>query len=445
MNPPAAPRRKTALLVEFAFVLSVIASMVYTVWFLNWQGYLPQPYFYGSQSLFTDWTASVYYSVNPGAYTQFYSVYPPLSFDFLRIFSIHSCYKYDDIFSSRDCDWIMRLTLCGFFLATIPCVYYSYRVIDRNTAWMRTIAICFGLPLVYAMERGNLIVPTFTVFVLGIGRVLRSARWRWFFLALAINFKPYLILSIFGQLLRRRWRWFEGCAVMGLLVYLVTYGLEGDGSPVQILTNISLFATTDARGLFERSVYASSYIPLLDLFKSHFPVMHFIGSEPIEVLEIVLPLMVNIGRLGVVLAFIGTFFRPAAVPLFRLAALGLAYVVTTQDPGGYAIVFLLFLVFMEPWRGAARITALILAYVLSLSFDFIVVKFTHEIILSYLTNRTVGYDLGATVGMLLRPALIIFLEYALVAATFVDLARAGKPARADPSGGAHLALMPVAP
>jgi hypothetical protein len=435
--------RRLSLFIEAAFVFMIVAGVVYTLWFLFFEGFLPQPYYYGSQSLLTDWTASVYYSVNPGAYTQFYSVYPPLSFDFLRILSIHSCYRYD-IFSSRDCDWLMKVTLCTSYLLTIPIVYRAYHVLDNRTAWMRTIAICFGLPLLYAMERGNLIVPCFMFFALGIGRVLRSARWRWFFLAIAINFKPYLILTIFGQLLRRRWRWFEGCVVFGLLVYLVTFAFEGAGNPVEILTNISLFVTTDARGLFERSVYASSYVPLLDLFKSHFPVMHFIGSMPIEVSEFVLPILVNAGRLGVVLCFAGTLFRPSAVPLYRLAALGLAYVLTTQDPGGYAALFLLFLVFMERWHGIPQIIALVLAYILSLSVDYIVVKFTHEIISSYLTNRTVGYDLGATVGMLIRPALIIFLEYALVAATFVDLARAGKATREKVNDGRGASLPPVA-
>ena len=417
-------RLTKAELFEFPFVVLVVSGIVYTVWFLVAKGYLPQPFFYGSQSLFTDWTASVYYAVNPGAYTAFYSVYPPLSFDFLRLFSIHSCYRYDDIFASRECDWLSTVTLLSFYAITFPIVYFSYRVTDKRTAVMRTVAICLGLPIVYALERGNLIGPCFVAFALGEGRLLKSARWKWVSLATAINFKPYLILSLAGPLLRRRWRWLEGCAVAGLAVYLVTYAFEGAGDPFTVLTNIGLFATSDPRGIFERSTYASSFIPLIDLLKSTFPVMFFVGSRPMEVLDWLLPLLINIGRLLVIASFTGSLIKPKAIPTHRLAALGIAYVITTQDPGGYAVLFLLFLVFMERWKGLFTITALVCAYSLSITADYIVVKFTHEIINSYLTNRVVGYDLGVTVGMLARPSLILLLEYALAAASLTDLHRA---------------------
>ena len=313
--------------------------------------------------------------------------------------------------------------MAAFYLATIPLVYGCYRIVNRRTAWMRTTAVCLGLPILFAIERGNLIVPCFTFFVLGHGRLVRSARWRWLWLAISINFKPYLILTIFGQLLRRRWRWFEGCCIVGLLVYLITYTLEGEGDPITVLTNISLFATSDPRGVFERATYASSYVPLMDMLPSNFPLMHFIGSRPIEILERLLPLMINGGTVGILCCFAGTLLRPSAVPMYRLAALGLSWVLTAQDPGGYAELFLLFLVFMEPWRGPGRIAALVFAYALSISFDVIVVKFAREVISSYLTNRVAGYDLGATIGMMARPAMLLFLEYALIATSLVDIYR----------------------
>lgn len=425
------PRKDRAvLLVELMFVVLVIASVIYTFVFLFWKGYLPHPYFYGSQSFFTDWTASAYYAVNPGAYTAFYSVYPPLSFVFLRIFSLHTCYRYD-IFLSRSCDWLSLVAMAGFYFATIPVVYKSYQIVDRQTAWMRTAGICLGLPILYAIERGNLIVPTFFFFALGHGRVLRSARLRWLCLAISINFKPYLITTIFGHLVKRRWRWFEGVAITGLLVYLVTFMLEGDGDPITVLTNISQFATSDPRGIFERATYASSYLPVRDLLPSHFPLMHFIGSQPIEILEWLLPLMINLGKLGVLATYVGALWRPKAVPVFRLAALGLCWVLTVQDPGGYAVVFLLFLVFMEPWRGVGCIIAIVCGYILSISWDYTVVLFAKEFIESYLTNQVVIFDLGATVGMMTRPALVIFIEYALIGTSLVSIFRA-TPSR--PSG-----------
>src|ERR1700678_341756 len=136
----SSPRRGPDYFIEVAFVIVVVASVISTFEFLFRKGYLPHPFFYGSQSFFTDWSASAYYAVNPGAYTAFYSVYPPLSFVFLRVFSLHACYLHD-IWLSRSCDWLSMVAMAGFYFATIPCVYKSYQIIDRRTAWMRTIGI----------------------------------------------------------------------------------------------------------------------------------------------------------------------------------------------------------------------------------------------------------------------------------------------------------------
>ncbi len=436
MPPSVAKSPRAALLWEAFFVLLIVLGVVHTVWFLIIQGYLPQPYFYGSQSLFTDWTVSAYFAVNKGAYTAFQSVYPPLSFVFLKIFSIGRCYKaYDDIFASRECDWMAPVMLGAFFVLNIYLVYKSYRINDPPTAWMRTIAICFGLPCFYALERGNLIIPTFTFFILGQSRVLKAAWMKWLSMAIAINFKPYLILAIVGYVFRRQWRWFEGCAIFGLIVYLVTYALNRDGDPIQVLTNISAFSTTDPKGIFQRAIYASGYRPIVDLLHSSFPLMHFMGSRPIEIMERALPLAINIGKLGIIVCFAGTMLRPGVVPVTRLAALGIAWVLTAEDPGGYAVLFFFYLVFMERWRGPLMIAALVITYISSISYDYIVLRISHEIILSRLTNRAVGYDLGVNVGELARPALTIIVEYALVVKSLVDIGRAlsaRSPATAPP-------------
>ena len=436
MPPKVAKGPRAALLWEAFFVLLIVLGVIHTAWFLIVQGYLPQPYFYGSQSLFTDWTVSAYFAVNKGAYTAFQSVYPPLSFVFLKIFSIGRCYKaYDDIFASRECDWMAPLVLGAFFVLNIYLVYKSYRINDPPTAWMRTIAICFGLPCFYALERGNLILPTFTFFILGQSRLLKSAWMKWLSMAIAINFKPYLILAIVGHIFRRQWRWFEGCAIFGLIVYLVTYALNRDGDPIQLLSNISAFSTTDPQGIFQRAIYASGYRPIVDLLHSSFPLMHFMGSRPIEIMERALPLAINVGKLGIIVCFAGTILRPGVVPVTRLAALGIAWVLTAEDPGGYAVLFFFYLVLMERWRGVLMITALVITYISSISYDYIVLRISHEIILSRLTNRAAGYDLGVNVGELARPALTIIIEYALVVKSLVDIGRAlaaRSPAPAPP-------------
>jgi hypothetical protein len=421
---PGRERLSAGFYIELALLLLVFSSLAYTAIFTGTHGYLPQPYYYGGQSLFTDWTVSAYFADNTGGtYTAFASVYPPLSFIFLKLFSVHSCYNHDDILSARDCDWMVPITLCAFFLVNIAIAYRAYAIRDNRTALIRTAAICLGLPSVYALERGNLIIPCFTVFMLGNSRVLRSARLKWICGALAINFKPYLILGLAGPLVRRRWRWVEGAGLAGLLVYLMTFAIYGDGNPFQVVGNIMAFATTDAHGLFERAIYASSYNPIVDLIHSNFPLMRFLGSRPVELLEWLLPLITNVGKLGTLTAFLVALMRPGVVPVPRLTALAIGWVLMSQDPGGYAELFYFFLVFMESWRGLFLIIGLVTTYVLSLSSDVILIKVAHEFITSYLTNQRTGYDLGVTLGELIRPALVILVQYSLVGASLADAIR----------------------
>ncbi|HEY2048283.1 MAG TPA: hypothetical protein VGH03_03015 [Caulobacteraceae bacterium] len=423
MSKESPAKSRWPIIIELGLLALIGAGLVNTAWFLYYQGYLPQPFFYGSQSLFTDWTVSAFFSHNPGTYTSFESVYPPLSFIFLKIFSISACYDQDDILSARDCDWMVPVTLLFFFFVNVVVAFYSYRAVDRRTAWMRTLAICFGLPSIYALERGNLIIPCMTFFMLGTGRALKSARVKWVCEAIAINFKPYLVLGLAGPLLRRKWRAVEGVALAGLLVYGATFAIFGEGDPMTVVSNILAFNTTDARGIFERAIYASSYKPIMDLIGSNFPLIHFLGSQPVETLEWVLPLLVNLGRGGIAFCFLVALIRPGRIPTHRLVALAIAWPLITQDPGGYAVVFFFFLVFMEPWRGGFRIAALVITYLASVPFDVIIMKFAHQLIDSYLTQREVGYDLGLNVGEVSRPALNLLIVYCLVCASLVDAAK----------------------
>ena len=53
----------------------------------------------------------------------------------------------------------------------------TYRISDARSALPRTIAMSLGLPMLYALERGNLLVPCFTCFALGYGDLIRRPRW----------------------------------------------------------------------------------------------------------------------------------------------------------------------------------------------------------------------------------------------------------------------------
>ena len=416
-------RGRWTLVIEAGFALLIVYSVWWNLKFLFTVGHLPPPYYRGLSDTLMDWFNVAFYAHNPGAYSAYLSVYPPIAFDFLRVTGLHSCYRFDSFFA-RDCDWLSKIWMILVWIIAGVVSFLIYRARDRRTALIRCIATVLGLPMLYALERGNLVIVTFVFFALGHGRLLKSAWMRWVGVAVAINFKPYLVLSVAPQLLKGRWRWLEGAAVATLVVYMISYALKGVGTPAEILTNTFAFTDVPVSYLFDWATYGATYELLIQLLKSQFPMMTFMGSSPMEFMEVLFPTMIHLGQLGVVAVFLGTLWRPGAVPTHRLAALSVAVVTTTINTGGYSQLFLLFLVFLEPWKGRGCILALIFAYLLSISVDLPLFNIAHEEENSWLTGRYVGVDLSVEFGEILRPAMVLFIQYGLCATSIADLWRA---------------------
>ena len=239
----ASAPRTTGYWVEALLAFAVALCLAYNIYHLIDAGYLPSPYFYEAQDTFMDWFNTAYWAHQPGAYDSWATIYPPLSFVVLKVLTNGACYAAAEGYTSRDCDWYGAVTLHIIYLVNVVLTARTFHKIDRRTAWPRTFAMCVGLPMTFGLERGNLILLCYTCVLLAYGPLVRSARLRWLFAGLAVNFKIYLIGPVFAQILKRRWRWFEGAFIATILVYLASYAIVGAGSPVEIYENIVRFTT----------------------------------------------------------------------------------------------------------------------------------------------------------------------------------------------------------
>jgi hypothetical protein len=411
--------------IEAAFLLAILISVVETIRYFLALGLLPQPYFIDANDTFMDWFNVAVWSHNPGAYDQYLSVYPPFVFVFMKLMTPWSCNIYDKLYS-RECDQAFPWEMGFFFIINAIFVYKSYLKNNRSTAWIRAGALIFGLPMLFGVERGQLAIPTFTVFVLGHGNLLKLARWKWLNIALAVNSKIYLILTLIPQFLRRRWVALEGCAIAISAIYLVSFCLEGEGSLQQIIRNITGFNDLSVIVQFQNAFYEPSYTGVVTALKSQFPFMFYLGSEPVDSMLFWFPAVTVAGQIGVFACFVMAAFRPFAAPVRRLTALSILLVITSSLAGGYTLIFVFFLVLFEPWRGPARITALVCVYLLSVSTDFPLVAIGHGEEQSYLSNRFVSWNVGVNLGELVRPGLVLLIEYALIAQTVWDVWKARK-------------------
>jgi hypothetical protein len=413
----------------------VVAGLSLAVWRLIQLGYLPQPFYYRVSASLMDLYAPALWAQHGDAYVRWRSVYPPLSFVYLNLASLSRCYANNELIG-RNCDWLARWALCAVFVANMALVYRNYRLSDPRTATPRTIAMGLGLPMLYALERGNLLIPCFTCFVLGYGDVVRCRWVRCLALAAAMNFKPYLVFVALPLVVKRRWAYLAWCAGLGGAIYLATALWYGSGWPLQIIPHASSYAVAPTKSYFSDLYFATSYWPLIRLLHAYPPGMRLASVPVSQAWSLGLTVLLRATQM-VALALVSVaLFRPQGVDVRRLGALVAVGAITAYTTGsaGYAQIFLLFLVFYEPWRGPTRITVLVAAYLLCIPIDFVILPVAHEQAYSWLGGRQVTADYGISVGQLARPALLLIVQSGLVVLNLQDiLGRGAVASEASPN------------
>jgi hypothetical protein len=415
---------------EYLLAFIIFVCLIYVLWWAWVFGYLPQPFFYQPDDTYMDWFNTAYWARQAGAYDSWLTIYPPISFVALRLMGLDRCYVDPNGPELRDCDWVGLVAIHVIFLLNIFLLARTYAKIDKKTALARSFALGAGLPMLYAVERGNLLILCFTCVVLGFGPLLKSARLRWLFVGLAVNFKVYLVAILAAQLIRRRWFWFEGAVVATVLVYAASYGIYGAGSPFEIYSNIVSFSSGYISAQVTDLWYSITYIPFISLLEGQsFPVTGIVGSARAEMGLLILPLLIKAGQLSIVFAAIAAWLRPEVVPVHRLSFLAVTLALISSEAGGYSQIIVIFFVFMERWKGVLRPSAIILAYILCIPSDIIIGSLPTAVMDSYLAGGRVEVKFGVGLGMFLRPGILILIGMALSAETiyrvYLDIGRQG--------------------
>lgn len=418
------PRNRRVLWLEYAFIPAIIAGMAYSAWFLFRYHYLPQPWFYEPWGTFMDWYSLSAWGHQPGAYDVAGTIYPPLSFVILRLFSKSHCYPSFENEWARDCDPVGIYALIGIVLVNAVLTFLTFRKHDRRTWIPRAFALSFGFPMIYAFERGNLLLFCYAAMILAFGPLLKSARLRWFFGGVALNFKIYLIGAIFAPLLRRRWTQTEGMLLFGAIVYVATWMILGEGSPRQIFHNVTSYVAGTGAGGFLDLWYASSFSPAVAMLKGEtLPITTVLDSHVIDILLPAVTVYWRGTQLLILVAAAAVWLRPEVVPTSRVVYLATALALSSSEAGGYTQMLLLLLVFLEPWRGSGRKTAIVLAYLMCVPGEFVVSAIPAMVRVSWLWNAgapvITEYGIGA--ASLLRLIGTYAMTICLICVTLRDV------------------------
>jgi hypothetical protein len=424
-----APRaRLVPLAAEVLLALGVLASFGWTLHFFFEFGYLPQPFVFDTNDTYMDWFNTAYWANNRGIYDVWRSIYPPLSFVFLDATSLPGCYLQSP-FYARDCDWLARSTIYAFYLIDVALAWVCFRRLDRGTAPMRIIAIALGLPMLFTVERGNLILVAFAFFMIAHGPVTSSKPWRWLAAAVTINFKPYLVLPVLAHAVKRDWRPLEIAGIATIALYLVTLALTGSGTPGELVSNTANWVVFQGAQVWNEVNYSTSYAPFMMFRTLDIPLLQFVPSRLVETIEFLVPIVIRSTQLVAVAALAAAWLQPKALPLHRISAILLGVYLVTQSPGGYTQLFLLFLVLMERWKGVGPIAAIVAAYLLALVGDWPLATVLDVTSNSWLGERTVTASFGLTAGHFIRPGLVVLIVWALSLDSIVQVVRAHRVQR----------------
>ncbi len=414
--------RQGGLIIEYGFALAVLLGGLRMAWLTIRDGYFPQPFFFDTDDTWRDWFSVAVWAHETGAYDSWLSIYPPLSFAFLKIVGVPGCYEYAPVTTVRDCDWIGVVALHAIFVVNIFLTARTFLKIDRRTALPRSFSLCASMPMLFGLERGNLVLLCFTFLILGFGPLVKSGRMRWIYVALAVNLKIYLIAAVATQLLRRRWLWVEGVTIAIAVIWLISYMIYGAGTPLEVYSNIVGWAGGSTPGSVLDIWYPNTYLPLrYVLNESNAPINYVLDSKVIDAAILFMPLTTHSAQAAIVLAAAITWLRPEVVPPYRLAFFGVALAMITSETSTYTQPIMFFFVFMEPWRGPGRIMAIIVCYLLCIPGDILISDKTAVISFSFIGNRYVVAEYGIALGMLLRPFLFMLPAYFLSAVTIRDV------------------------
>jgi hypothetical protein len=329
-------RHWRALLLGSWATVQCLAVWFYVSFFLE-EGYLPAPFIYDKADTFMDLFHTLSWAADPGRYTHWLSVYPPLNFLGLNLVSfVSGSSPGSDGFGLRaDGDAIIVfLIVCYFVLPVLMLRAGCWSLFSRTEKTLVYVVTVTAAPLMFALERGNLVIfalPLISWLVLSRGAMQALA------FACLVNLKPYFVLV--GTAVLGEPRTALLCAVLTSLMFVAT-GLVLDENFIRLVPN--LFSFSQADDLFSlREVMAfptsiGAFAAVLRGFDVDRPFMGLAltHGDVASLLDLARYALVAISAVSLVVI-------PAKIPAIKLA---IAIVLISNfgiSAGGYSLSFLI--------------------------------------------------------------------------------------------------------
>ena len=233
-------RRRPLLIL---FLLNTFGFLYY-IYFLILNGYLPSPFPNYKFDTFMDLFNPMYWAYDIGRYSEWLSVYPPINFIFLRALKfICGGATFGSPLDIRDeSPTVIYIFISIYLVSVINLLRYErWGVFNIKEKLLLFFIIVFSSPMLFALERGNLIILSlfFLPIVIKNDGFLRDLS-----IGILINIKPYFVILMLFYLIRKRFDSLATCSLIAGGIFLIT-GLCFDSDYFLFFTNILSFSNND--------------------------------------------------------------------------------------------------------------------------------------------------------------------------------------------------------
>ena len=278
-------KKKTGLFRYFFifYVAELIFVAIGIIGYLK-NGHFLLPFWDDAKDSFMDFFHVNYWALHAGRYTEWRSIYPPISFVIGKALTPDYCYGAQNGFGLRDCSppSILLLILAyvsGVFIfarAVLKSIYIKSCKKEILLIFFLGTAIILSFPSLFAIERGNYILLCFIFLALSL--VIKNPWFSGGFISIAILIKPYLAPILLSPLLKKRYQYVTGIVIFSIIVNLLTAYVLADPNPFLFIKNILVTKGAGIASLYESITSTTSIAAWLKLIKSPGIISHISES-----------------------------------------------------------------------------------------------------------------------------------------------------------------------
>jgi len=400
---PNSHRERTTQLLLACCVIQ-IAACVYLWLSFKENGYLPSPFVYDKADTFMDLFNPMYWADEPGRYTDWGSVYPPLNFLFLKgvrwllVGQIHE----SDAFTLRDSAKPFIPYIAAVFAASALFVFRHdlWRGFTGAQKALFFFIFLLSPPMMFSIERGNLII-----FALGfLALALARPGWtRTFAIGMLINIKPYFALYLVAFAISQRPKELISCTMMAGAIFLIS-GILLDEHFLEFLQNLFQFSQDlnlfSPRELLGLPSSVSAFTSVLRIYSSVGGTFSIAGLG----IDSIVTLVESIKWLVILAAFLSLGLGGRRIPIeTTLVATTIAITNLGTWVGGYSFI-LYACVIPTLCRLTYRRIYLACVFLIFMPID-VITLFSESLgnRYSYLSDATVSVNFQVSLEAFLRP------------------------------------------